>query len=363
MIDDVDSPARQASAFQAGSRRRVIGLIVFGAVLVAAGVTVLPTCAPQLAGALRDKPAAPLLLTACWLLAASASVIGKKVVAAGHLTWRTAVTSHIGGTVANRVVPAGLGAAGVFIAALRRGGATTTGAVGVVALWAAASGVIHAVGLVLGVAWLRGGGSATVAALLAIGATIVIGRRVVTRYGTSVTMFLSRRRMPAAVSGALTTRLRRIASAVGEVVAAARARPGMAFAALLAHLAAMSSLAMGFATASAVVGVPVTATASVAAYLAGTALSASTATPAGIGSAEAALVGALVVAGAGVSEALPAVLLFRAVTLLAPVVIAALIAVSHLLSAMTRRAWSVAAWRTVDGPSAASTPPSVDPVP
>ncbi|WP_165367968.1 hypothetical protein, partial [Phytoactinopolyspora endophytica] len=74
-------------------------------------------------------------------------------------------------------------------------------------------------------------------------------------------------------------------------------------------------------------------------YIAGTALSATTPTPAGIGSSEAALVAGLVVAGVAVGEALPIVLLFRAVILLAPVVAAALFA----------GGWVVMGWKNRHG--------------
>jgi hypothetical protein len=100
----------------------------------------------------------------------------------------------------------------------------------------------------------------------------------------------------------------------------------MAVAATAAQLVAMLCLGLGFATAAISFGVPVTLMTGVAAYAAGTALSATVPTPAGIGSTEAALVGTLILAGASMAEALPIVLVFRAVVLLAPVAAAAVIA-------------------------------------
>ncbi|WP_129663639.1 lysylphosphatidylglycerol synthase domain-containing protein [Phytoactinopolyspora endophytica] len=346
-IDSAASRARRGIGTRGGSWRHVAIPLALAALLIVASVTVLPAAAPRLKEAMRQNPAAPLLVTACWLLATSAFVTGKRIVAAGHLTWADTIAAHIGGTVANRVVPAGAGAAGVFLAALRRGGASTASAVGMVALWAAAGGLAHAAGFLFGVAWLRGGASA-VALVVLVTCAVITAAIVVSRRRGTAAMALSVRwrtsgrtsRPPVPLSRtargrAARNRLRHAASVIHDVLAQARAHPAIAVAAVAAQLVAVTCLAIGFAAATAVLGVPVTATASIAAYLTGTALSATTPTPAGIGSAETALVAALVVAGATVSEALPAVLLFRAVILLAPVAAAALIAGSRLLRSAT----------------------------
>ncbi|TDD68184.1 hypothetical protein E1262_16460 [Jiangella aurantiaca] len=315
------------------STRRVVGLLAVLAILVVVGLVIVPSVLPNLISAMRSNPYVPLMVALFWILATTASIAGKRAIAAGHLTWSGAATAHIGGTVANRVVPAGVGAAGVFVAALCRGGATHTAAAGVVALWAVAGGLAHGSGLLLGFAWLREGWSglltvAVVATVLVVAVRLLVRRLAARRAARPVP---DPAPATATTSPIQQTKLQRLRATARDVVAAVRARPVLALAALAAQLAAATCLATGFALAAVGFGVEISIGVGMAAYLAGTALSAATPTPAGIGSAETALIGALMLAGAGLGEALPVVFLFRAVILVAPVLAAAVMAAAWVV--------------------------------
>ncbi|MBB5790554.1 lysylphosphatidylglycerol synthase domain-containing protein [Jiangella mangrovi] len=339
-IDEQTTTKARRSAFF-GSTRRVVGLLAVIAGLVAVGLVVVPAALPNLATAMRSNPTVPFIVALFWVLATIAAITGKRAICTGYLSWTETATAHVGGTVANRIVPAGVGAAGVFAAALHRGGASNTAAAGVIALWAVAGGLAHAGGLLLGVAWLREGWSGLLT-VLAVAAVIVVAVKLLAGW-------LSRRRAARSVGGlarfgahpavrtapvasslpavvAPPSKWRRLVLTSRDVLASVRARPVLALAALTAQLAAATCLATGFALAAVGFGVPISIGVAMAAYLAGTALSAATPTPAGIGSAETALIGTLMLAGASLGEALPTVFLFRAVILIAPVAAAALMA-------------------------------------
>ncbi|WP_158564261.1 lysylphosphatidylglycerol synthase transmembrane domain-containing protein [Jiangella anatolica] len=324
--EDTTTTRTRRSAIS-GSTRRVVGLLVVIAILVVVCVVIVPSMLPNLISATRSNPYVPLLVALFWIMATTAAIAGKRAIASGYLTWSGAATAHIGGTVANRVVPAGVGAAGVFVAALHRGGASNTAAAGVVALWAVAGGLAHASGLLLGVAWLREGWSGLLT-VVAVATVVVFAVRFLVRRLAARRAARTPSTVPVVVPAGQPTKLQRVRATAREVVAAVRARPILAVAALGAQLTAALCLATGFALAAEGFGVEISIVVGMAAYLAGTALSAATPTPAGIGSAETALVGALMLAGAGLGEALPVVFLFRAVVLIAPVVAAALMAVA-----------------------------------
>lgn len=327
-----------------GSTRRVVGLLAVLAILVVVGVLIVPSVLPNLITSMRRNPYVPLLVAMFWIMATMAAIAGKRAIASGYLTWSGAATAHIGGTVANRVVPAGVGSAGVFVAALHRGGASNTAAAGVVALWAVAGALAHGSGLLLGVAWLREGWSGLLTVVAVATVLVFAVRFLVHRLTARRAASRSDRPVTASVTTLLPsrqTKLQRLRATVRDVVAAVRARPVLALAALGAQLAAAACLATGFALAAVGFGVEISIGVGMAAYLAGTALSAATPTPAGIGSAETALIGALMLAGAGLGEALPVVFLFRAVVLVAPVLAAAVMAaawvVARLLAAARER--------------------------
>ncbi|NEE01530.1 lysylphosphatidylglycerol synthase transmembrane domain-containing protein [Phytoactinopolyspora halotolerans] len=310
---------------------RFIGTLCFVGVMVVAGLTVFPSALPDAVDATRQQPVALLLVAGCWAAATVASVAGKRLIAVGHLGWLDTTTCHVSGTVANRVVPAGVGSAGVFIAALRRGGASTCLASSIVALWAAAGGVIHASGLAFGLGWLRYG-TAGLVVVAAVAASLALLTPTMLRRARSTAVLerlrrrrrrSAQRRPRTAVQRAVRRRALDVADTARQLASSVRARPAIAIGALLAQLASMLCLAIGFATAVTAFAVPVTVGTAMAIYMAGTAVSATTPTPAGIGSSEAALVAGLVVAGVSFSEAFPVVLLFRAVILLAPIVAAA----------------------------------------
>ncbi len=310
-----------------GSTRRVVGLLAVLAILVVVGFLIVPSVLPNLITSMRRNPYVPLLVAMFWIMATMAAIAGKRAIASGYLTWSGAATAHIGGTVANRVVPAGVGAAGVFVAALHRGGASNTAAAGVVALWAVAGALAHGSGLLLGVAWLREGWSGLLTVIVVATVLVFAVRFLVRRLAARRAARRADRPVTASVTTlppSRQTKLQRLRATVHDVVAAVRARPVLALAALGAQLTAAACLATGFALAAVGFGVEISIGVGMAAYLAGTALSAATPTPAGIGSAETALIGALMLAGAGLGEALPVVFLFRAVVLVAPVLAAAL---------------------------------------
>lgn len=368
VADPTDHAAARRSA-PARRARRVVALLAALAVLTLVGVLVVPAALPNLAAAMERNPLIPVLVAACWVLATMSSITGKRVIAAGHLDWTATASAHIGGTVANRVVPAGVGAAGVFVAALHRGGASTTVAAGVVALWAGAGGLAHGSGLLLGAAWLREGWYGVLTVCVAAAALAIAVRLLAPRVIVAVrrSRWARRRAARRFARGALRSwrwsvapggRIDQARTAGRDLLAAVRARPVLALTAVAAQLAATLCLAAGFATAAAGLGVPVSLGVGMAAYLAGTAMAAAMPTPAGIGSTEAALVGALMLAGSGVGEALPAVLLFRAVVLLAPVVTATLMGAFWLVRRGLRRFAAAGGSGTAMLPGAA---PGLDP--
>lgn len=349
---------------------KVLAIAGAAAVIVAAALVVVPETWPTLAAGLRERPESPALVTACWLLATSASIAGKRALAGGALSWRGTAVAHVFGTVSNRIVPAGAGAGGTYFIALRRGGMTLTAAAAMVALWAVASGVVHGSGAVVGVVWLNSGvvGVAALASVVAVVGWRARAHRAAKREAENAPSFspaalvhspnspdtrvtvdvatstdIEPRRLrtaadpgptPATRRGRVLRKLSALRRSVADAVATVRANPRRAVAAIVAQAGAMSCLAVGFAIATSSFGVPVSMTTAIAAYLGGTALSATIPTPAGIGAADAALVGALVMVGSPLSDAVPAVLVFRAVILLAPIAVAIVMAIGW-----TSRLW------------------------
>lgn len=350
---------------------KAVAIVCFAALLAAASVAVVPGTLPNLVAGVRERPDAPALVTACWLAATSASIAGKRALADGALTWRGAAAAHVVGTVSNRIVPAGAGGGGAYLIALRRGGMTLTAAAAMVALWAIASGIAHGTGAFVGVVWLYSGvtGMAGLAAVVAvIGWRVRVHRprsgrdrpgpaispdassysrlpRAVVDEQRSTDVAPCRLRTmsePAAVPdtrrGRASHKLSGLRGAIADALAVIRANPRRAAAAVLAQAAAMSCLAVGFAIVASSFGVPASPTTAMAAYVVGTALSSTVPTPAGIGSADAALVGALVMVGSSMSAAIPAVLVFRAVILLAPIAVAVVMAIGWTPRLWPRRA-------------------------
>lgn len=364
---------------------KALAIIGFAALLAVAAIAVAPETVPNLVAGVRERPESPALVTGCWAAATTASIAGKRALSDGALTWRGAATAHIVGTVSNRVVPAGVGAGGTYLIALRRGGMTLTTAAAMAVLWAFASGIAHSSGALIGLVWLYSG-------IVGIGALAVVGvltgwrvrahrvraqrtprsRHVTEHEGGSASLSGDwrygdhRLDHPAAVTdapmagdsephrlrtaaesapvpdtrrGRVVQKLHHLRSSIADAVAVVRANPRCAGAALLAQAGAMSCLAVGFAIATSSLGVPVPMATAMAAYMAGTAVSATVPTPAGIGAADAALVGALVMVGSPLGDAIPAVLIFRAVILLAPIVVAAVMALR----------WTTRLWPRGDG--------------
>lgn len=351
---------------------KAVAIICFAALLAAASVAVVPGTFPNLAAGVRERPDAPALVTVCWLAATSASIAGKRALAGGALTWRGAAAAHVVGTVSNRIVPAGAGAGGTYFIALRRGGMTLTVAAAMVALWAIASGVAHGTGALVGLVWLYAGvtGMAALVALVGIvgwrvrvrrtrsagqrhgpatspdaSSLSMLPRAVVAEPGSTDAVAPRRLRTVAAPApvpdtrrGRASHKLSALRGAMADAFAVIRANPRRAVAAVLAQACAMSCLAVGFAIVTISFGVPASPTTAMAAYMVGTAVSSTVPTPAGIGSADAALVGALVMVGSSISAAIPAVLVFRAVILLAPIAVAAVMAIGWTPRLWPRRA-------------------------
>ncbi len=346
---------------------KALVIICFAVLVAAASVAVVPGTVPNLASGMRERPESPALITACWLVATSASIAGKRAIADGVLSWRVAAAAHVIGTVSNRVIPAGAGAGGAYVIALRRGGKTLTTAAAIAALWALASGIAHGTGALVGLVWLYSGltGMAVLAVAVAVGGWRVrahrarspedreepatspdtrpseyVPRKVVDEHTATETEPLALQTMadttpaPATRRALIAEKLSALRAAVVGAVAAIRANPRRAGMAVAAQAGAMSCLAIGFAISASGFGVPAPMTTLVAAYVIGTAVSSTVPTPAGIGSADAALVGALVMVGASLGAAIPAVLVFRAVILLAPIALAVVIPI-----AWTPRLW------------------------
>ncbi len=343
-------------------------IICFAALVAAASVAVVPGTVPNLASGMRESPESPALITACWLVATSASIAGKRAIADGALSWRAAAAAHVIGTVSNRVIPAGAGAGGAYLIALRRGGKTLTTAAAIAALWALASGIAHGTGALVGLVWLYSGltGMAVLAVVVAVGGWRVRARRArspedghesATWAQTRACQYMPRTVVdehtatepeplqlqtmadttaaPDSRRGSMSQKRSALRAAAVGAVAAIRANPRRAGTAVVAQAGAMSCLAIGFAIAASSFGVPAPMTTLVAAYVIGTAVSSTVPTPAGIGAADAALVGALVTVGSSLGAAIPAVLVFRAVILLAPIAVAVVIPI----------AWTPRLWR------------------
>lgn len=242
------------------------------------------------------------------------------------------VLVQLAAAASNRITPAGLGGAAVNVRYIVRRGLSAPSAVGVMTAIGALGAVADTV-LLLAV-WLVDRGRGTVPG----GAAQLIGGRIgsalrIPPPSTPVLVALS---VVAALAvagvvlgvagrvGGLRERLLRLVAAVREgahAVLALRRRP--AALALLLATSAGTTLVMGVAFLVCVHATPGPRTAAGAGtvlllFLVGSAASSAVPTPAGIGSTEAALVGALLVTGDPVRHALATVLLFRAVTFWAP---------------------------------------------
>jgi len=339
---------------------KAVALVGCAALLAAAAVAVVPDTLPNLWAGMRKRPESPALIAACWVVATTVSITGKCVLSKGSLSWRGAAGAHIVGTVSNRIVPAGFGAGGAYLIALRKGGMALPAASAMVVLWAGASGVAHATGVLIGGLWLHSGIGILIAATI-LGIMAWRSRRLAAGMTTKraarpevspllpsatgsesevrdltqpslsladdlVTRTLDRKLLPETRTVRVRQRVRALRGAAGDAVTVIRDEPRYVLVAVSAQAAAMVCLAIGFAITAGSFGLPVAMTTAMAAYVAGTALSATFPTPAGIGSADAALVGALVMVGAPVSDAVPTVLVFRAVILLAPIMVAGILA-------------------------------------
>jgi uncharacterized membrane protein YbhN (UPF0104 family) len=250
------------------------------------------------------------------------------------------ILAQLAASTANRLTPAGLGGAAVNVRYLTVSGATTATAVaGVVVALAIVGSLADLVLLVFLVAAGGtvglGGGRAALSALRsrAVHLTgpsavrIALAGVFVALVVTVVARLVSRRRRPTcddeATASAFRTLGRLAISNARHVTDVAR-RP-RDLAALVAASGATTVL-MGLGLAVAVRAVPGATPGShvgtiVSAYMIGAAVGSAVPTPAGVGSAEASLVGALAVVNVPVAHALQSVLLFRLIVFWSPAVV------------------------------------------
>jgi uncharacterized membrane protein YbhN (UPF0104 family) len=286
----------------------------------------------RLAGGLRRVPWAALpALVALSALHYVAAALCLRAAAGLRGRLPETVLVQLAAAASNRITPAGLGGAAVNVRYIVRRGHSAPSAVGVLTAIGALGAVADTV-LLLAV-WLvdRGRGTVPGGAAQLIGGRIAAALRI-PPLSTPVLVALSA--LAVAVAGVvlgvagrvgrLRERLLRLVAAVREgahAVLALRARP--AALTLLLTTSAGTTLVMGVAFLVCVHATPGPRTAAGAGtvlllFLVGSAASSTVPMPAGIGSTEAALVGALLVTGDPVRHALATVLLFRAVTFWAP---------------------------------------------
>jgi uncharacterized membrane protein YbhN (UPF0104 family) len=247
--------------------------------------------------------------------------------------------AELAASTANRLTPAGLGGAAVNVRYLTLSGATTATAAGGIVIALAIVGALADLVLLVflvvagGIVGL-GGGRAALAALRSrvvhltgpSAIRIVLAGVIVAGVVLAVRRIVSRRRRSfgdEATASALRN-LGRLAVSNARHVADVARRPRDL--ATLVTASGATTVLMGLGLAVAVHAVPGPTPGShvgliVSAYMVGAAVGSAVPTPAGVGSAEASLVGALVVVNVPVAHALQSVLLFRLAVFWSPAVV------------------------------------------
>lgn len=256
-----------------------------------------------------------------------AAAVAARAVAGVRLPWGELVMAQLAASAANRVTPAGLGGGGVLARYMaRRGGLEPAQAIAAVTALAVLGAIADVIAFVLlvgaGAIFGLAGAATEVPLLLSrivalvpfghptgtvlalVGALLVIGVLILVRLPRSTT--------------------ERVAKALQSFVRAVRDlahHPGRIAALMGASAGTTLILAVGFALA-AVAGPASLAMVDFGAlmigYMVASAASNALPTPGGIGTADAALVGVLLAAGASAGPALATVLAFRLVTFWAP---------------------------------------------
>ena len=333
---------RPPLAFDGRARDHVVSLTGVAALAVAVIVVTAPVADPDSRGSLWTslRDASADLHWRSWLfIPVVAGLAGLHYLLAGTALraaagtrlgrWETTLV-QLAAAAANRVVPAGLGAAAVNVRYLCRRGLTpapAAGAVGAVGvLGALADGLLLLVVLLIG-AWIGFSGGAHELSAVGTGLWRLVDRigqlprpaqaglalAVVAIVGCFRSLQRARGRSHAAAAA------KSIADAARHALAL-RSRPGDLI--VLMASSAGTTLVLGVAFAVCTVGVSGAtrdAGALVVAYLVGAAAAAALPVPAGLGSTEATLVAALVAAHIRTADAVQAVLIFRLVTFWAPV--------------------------------------------
>jgi undecaprenyl-diphosphatase len=282
---------------------------IVAVVLAGVGVLVL---LPQ-AGELRHTLHAVRNTRFGWLAAAAAlsglgyvaSAVSVMAAAGRRLALLRTVAMELAASFANRIMPGGLGRAGIIERYLERSGVERPVAIGTLGLNMAAGFVVHFVGLVIAalVVERQGLGRARMAVhwpilVAVVGVLAVAGAVMRTAFG--------RRR--------LVEPLRRT---VAEIRTALRDPRRAAL--LLASAAAVSATyILALAASLRAVGVHVSIAKAALVYLGSSALASAAPTPGGLGAMEAALVAGLGRVGVSAGPAIAGVLIFRLLTYWAP---------------------------------------------
>ena len=274
----------------------------------------------------------PILLTVAVLHYVCAS-LALRAAAGTRLPMTVTTLAQLAASTANRVTPAGLGGAAVNVRYLSRSGLDKSGALGAVAavgILGSAADLLLIVVLVIGGPYVGlGGGHAELTSLgnrLAHLATLptVSPTTLVVGAALVLALLLTTRLRPHSFHPVSDqpSRTQTAADAIKHVADVVR-RPSDLIT-LLASSAATTFL-LGVALAVSVLAIPGHLSGSsfgmvIMAYLLGAAAGSAIPVPAGIGSTEAALVAAMVVAHVPAGHALQSVLLFRLITFWAPAV-------------------------------------------
>lgn len=254
-----------------------------------------------------------------------------RAAAGRRLPMRETLMTQFSAAAANRLTPAGLGAAAVNARFLSVQGMPAAGALAAVAALHVVGPVSDLLlfGAILALGHWTGGGGAAVLAATGAHATDLAGRlplpvvALVAGLLVVAVVWRRRRRRPAPARGSGS-----VAAAIDGLTGLLR-RPRDLLVAL--STSAATTLLMGLAFTASVLAVPGACAlgdvqALLVAYLLASAAASAVPTPAGIGSTEAALIAVLGTVDVATGSAIQAVVLFRAVTFWAPVPIGLLTA-------------------------------------
>lgn len=327
-------------------RRVVMVVLAVGAVVLWWGVVTNRDASHDWGGgtstALNAAGTAGAALVLCALAAAHylASALALKAASGARLPWRESYLNQLAAAAANRVTPGGLGGAAVNARYLTRRGVPALRAVGALAALSVVGAFADLVLLVVVVLLILVTGTWHGPALGSAGrvlssdlawlsgvadrhADLIVGASVLTLLVVALALRCSRparRRVLHAVRTGL-AEVSALRSRPRDLVVAASASAGTTLVlgcALVATLAVVAGPSVLAGT------LPL-----LAAYLVGAAVGSALPVPGGVGTTDAALIGALMATGVPPGHAVPAVLVFRVVTFWAPAALGVL-ALPHL---------------------------------